>query len=150
MNGTPISHFNLDSKKHLIPMPQTPIKKEAAVGEIFRQLANWNIRTHQNGVPTSSQGGFNFCGQIRAPDVAFTSKEVYRALNDKQRRSFQGKLFSPTFAVEVEDLDATGKLSELTDTFKDMYFPAGLKLGWLVDPINKVVYVFKRDKDDTV
>jgi len=35
------------------PMPQTPVEKEAAVGEIFRQIANWNIRTRQNGVPTS-------------------------------------------------------------------------------------------------
>jgi Uma2 family endonuclease len=150
IDDTPISHFDLDSKKHLIPMPQTPIEKEAAVGEIFGQLRNWNIRTRQNGVPTSSQGGFNFNGEIRAPDVAFTPKEVYRALDEEQRRSFQGDLFSPTFAVEVEDLVATGKLSELSHKFKDTYFPAGLKLGWLIDPINKAVYVFKRDKDDTV
>jgi len=73
-----------------------------------------------------------------------------RALDEEQRRSFQGDLFSPTFAVEVEDLIATGKLSELTHRFKDTYFPEGLKLGWLVDPINKEVYVFKRDKDGTV
>jgi Uma2 family endonuclease len=150
IDETPISHFDLDSKKHLIPVPQTPIEKEAAVGEIFRQLANWNIRTRQNGVPTSSQGGFNFRREIRAPDVAFTTKAVYRALDEEQRRSFQGDLFSPTFAVEVEDLVATGKLSELTAKFKDIYFPAGLQLGWLVDPINKVIYVFKRDKDGTV
>ena len=150
IDDTPISHFDLDSKKHLIPMPQTPIEKELAVGEIVRQLSNWNIRTRQNGACTSSQGGFNFNGAIRAPDVAFTPKEVYRALDEDQRRSFQGDLFSPTFAVEVEDLIATGKLSVLTDKFKDTYFPAGLKLGWLVDPINKEVHVFKWDKDGTV
>ena len=99
IDDTPISHFDLDSKKHLIPMPQTPIEKEDAVGEIIRQLANWNIQTRQNGACTSSQGGFNFNWEIRAPDVAFTPKEVYRALDEEQRRSFQGDLFSPTFAV---------------------------------------------------
>ena len=150
IDDTPISHFDLDSKKHLIPMPQTPIEKEMAVAEITRQLGNWNIRTRQNGACTSSQGGFNFNGAIRAPDVAFTPKDVYRALDEQQRRSFQGNLFSPTFAVEVEDLVATGKLLELTQKFKDTYFPAGLELGWLVDPINKDLYVFKRDKDGIV
>ena len=128
IDGTPISHFDLDSKKHLI-----------AVGEIFRQLANWNFRTRQNGVPTSSQGN-------PGPGVAFTSKEAYRALGEERRRSFQGEFFSPTFAVEVEDMDASGNLLELKDT----YFPAGFKLGWLIDPINKAVYVFKQDKDGTV
>ena len=150
IDDTPISHFELDSKKHLIPMPQTPIEKEAAVMEIARQLANWNIQSRQNGVCTLSQGGFNFNGAILAPDVAFTPKEVYRALDEKQRRTFQGDPFSPTFAVEVEDLIATGKLSDLTHKFKDMYFPASLELGWLIDPINKEVFVFKRDKDGTV
>jgi len=147
---TPISHFDLDSKKHLIPMPQTPIEKEAAVLEIARHLANWNVRTGQNGLCTSSQGGFKFNGAIRAPDVAFTPKGVYRALDEEQRRTFRGDSFSPTFAVEVEDLIATGKLLELTRKFKDTYFPAGLELGWLVDPISKEAFVFNRDKDGTV
>jgi len=48
INGTPISHFDRDEKGQLILMPQTPILKEVAVGEIFRQLANWNIQTRQN------------------------------------------------------------------------------------------------------
>jgi Uma2 family endonuclease len=131
-------------------MPQPPIEKEAAVLEIARHLANWNVRTRQNGTCTSSQGGFNFNGAIRAPDIAYTPKGVYRALDEEQRRSFRGDPFSPTFAVEVEDLIPTGKLLELTHKFKDTYFPAGLELGWLVDPINKEVFVFKRDKDGTV
>jgi Uma2 family endonuclease len=135
INGTPVSHFERDSKGHLIPMPQTPILREMAAGEILRQLANWNIQTRQNGAPTSSQGGFNFGEGIRAPDVAFTPKEVYRALDKDQLLTFHGDPFSPTFVVEVENVSETCKLDELTDRFKTTYFPAGVELGWI--PLTK-------------
>ena len=73
IDGSPISYFERNSEGRLIAMLQTPIKKEAAVTEIGRQLANWNMHTAQNGVVTSSQGGFLLDhGVIRAPDVAFT------------------------------------------------------------------------------
>jgi hypothetical protein len=127
-------------------MPQTPIQKEVAVGEIFRQLGDWNIQTRQNGAATS-QGGFKFGEGIRAPDVSFTPREIYRGLDENQLGTFQGHPFSPTFVVEVENLLVTRKLNELTDRFQTTYLPAGVKLGWLV---NKNVYVFKRDRDDIV
>ena len=150
IDGIPVSHFDRDEKGQLIPMPQTPILKEVAVGEIFRQLANWNIQTRQNGAPTTSQGGFYFGEEIRAPDVAFTPSEVYRGLNEDQLHTFQGALFSPTFVVEVENVAAMRKLNQLTDKFKTTYFPAGVELGWLVDPVNQEIYVFRRDKDGVV
>jgi len=131
-------------------MPQTPILKEVAVGEIFRQLANWNIQTRQNGAPTTSQGGFDFGEGIRAPDVAFTPSQVYRGLDENQLHTFQGDLFSPTFVAEVENVSETRKLKDLTNKFKTTYFPAGVELGWLVDPDNQKIYVFRRDRDDVV
>jgi len=149
-----ISHFDYVSG-YLVPMPETPIEKEAVVLEIGRQLGNWNIGTRQNGVPTSSQGGFNFTMEvggrtIRAPDIAFTPKQVYRRLSVQQRRTFQGELFHPSFVVEVEDVSRAAKLEELTAKFKETYFPAGVELGWLIDPINKGIFVFKRDRNGLV
>ena len=150
INGTPVSHFDRDVKGHLVPMPQSPIQKELVVGEIFRQLANWNIQTGQNGAPTTSQGGFDFGEGIRAPDVAFTPSYIYRDLDENQLNTFQGELFSPTFVVEVENVSKKGKLNELIKKFKTTYFPAGVQLGWLVDPINTVIYVFETDSDNIV
>lgn len=149
-----INHFEYDAG-FLIPMPETPIEKEATAGEIFAQLRNWNVQTGQNGVPTTSQGGFNFTvvlsgKTIRAPDVAFTPKETYRGLSAKQRRTFRGKPFHPSFVVEVEDLSPRTKLGDLTSKFKETYFPAGVMLGWLIDPINKTIYTFKKDRNGTV
>jgi Putative restriction endonuclease len=125
INDQPISHFDLDSQGKLIPVSQTPILREVAVGEILAQLANWNILTRQNGVCTTSQGGFNFSTSrgrtITAPDVAFTPRKTYRNLDQRQLLTFQGVPFSPTFAVEVEDVSAPTKLEELTTKFKTVF-----------------------------
>jgi hypothetical protein len=32
----------------------------------------------------------------------------------------------------------------------DTYFPAGVRLGWLIDPINKMIYTFMRESDGVV
>ncbi len=150
INEAPISHFERDAKGRLIPMPQTPIGREAAVSEITGQLRNWNVQTQQNGVVTSSQGGFKLPGGIVAPDVAFTPKQIYRQLTQQQQETFQGPAFCPTFVVEVETLSARNNFDNLTAKFKETYFPAGVKLGWLVDPLNRTFYVFTRDRDNTV
>ena len=124
------------------------------VGPLSRrllQLRAWNRNTGQYGVPTTSSGGFNSGdGEIKAPDVAFTPGDVYSALDEQQLSTFQGAPFSPTFAVEVDDLSTTSKLNTLTSKFKDTYFPSGVQLGWLIDPVNKTIYTFMRGSDGVV
>jgi len=154
IDKTPINHFELDSNGRLIPMPQTPYGKELAVGEIYAQVRNWNIQTRQNGGVTTSQGGFNISTTggrtIRAPDVAVTPKETHRSLDQQQFWTFRGQAFHPTFVVEVEDVSTASKFEELKDKFKSDYFPAGVELGWLVDPVNRNIYVFKEDINGVV
>ncbi|KAL1920699.1 uncharacterized protein VTP21DRAFT_1076 [Calcarisporiella thermophila] len=154
IDGIPISHFELDSKGRLIPMSQSPISKEAVVAEIIRQLTRWNIYSQQNGIVTGSQGGFNFAvlegREIRAPDVAFTPKEIYRALDEQQLDTFRGQPFHPTFVVEVEDVSSSSKLAELTEKFKEIYFNAGVDLGWLINPANKKIYIFEKTLNGSV
>lgn len=86
-----------------------------------------------------SQGGFNFGNGVRAPDVAFTPSDIYRGLDEYQRRTFQGEVFSPTFVVRSR---TPRKLNELTDKFKTTNFPAGVQLG--------IYYVFKTGSDNVV
>ncbi|CAI2199020.1 2228_t:CDS:2, partial [Funneliformis geosporum] len=122
---------------------------ESAVIEIGRQISTWNIQTGQNGVVTCSQGGFRLeTGEIRAPDVAFTPKEIYCSLTKVQGTSFRGPAFSPTLVVEVDDMEDTNsvKFHELDSKFKDAYFAlsTSVKLGWLIDPINDQIWVYKR------
>jgi Uma2 family endonuclease len=151
IDGNPISHFERNPDGTLLPVTQAPIEKEAAAAEILIQLGIWNINFKQHGTCTSSQGGFKFgAGTIRAPDVAFTPRDAYCALDDRQRRTFQGAAFCPTFVVEVDDISSSSTLNMLTNKFKDTYFPAGVKLGWLIDPINKTIYTFTEVSDGVV
>ncbi|RHZ47236.1 hypothetical protein Glove_586g28 [Diversispora epigaea] len=88
INVQPDNLFELDKNEKLIPMPQATINMEAVVSEIVRQLSNWNIYARQGSVVTSSQGEFNFHVRggrtIRAPDISFTSKNVYCHLTQQQ------------------------------------------------------------------
>ncbi|RIA92277.1 hypothetical protein C1645_765391 [Glomus cerebriforme] len=119
-------------------MPQTPYFREKVVAETVRQLGNWNIETHQNGGVTSSQGGFDFNvkGQrtIRAPDVAFTSKQTDRNLSAIQGWTFQGQPFTPMFVVEVDCIKSESDFQAFDDRFRNELFAPGtsVKLGFLI------------------
>ncbi|KAF0550217.1 zinc finger, c2h2 domain-containing protein [Gigaspora margarita] len=129
-------------------MPQCTIKIEAVVAQIVSQLDRWNIQTHQNGIITSSQGGFNFNvggkRTIDAPDVAFTPRRKYDSLTEEQRQTFKGEPFTPTFVVEVGNVAKPSDFRKLDAKFKNDYFAeeSAVQLGWLIDPINNQIYVY--------
>ncbi|CAG8756617.1 9159_t:CDS:2 [Gigaspora margarita] len=137
IDGQPVNLFDLDKNGKLIPMPQSLYSREIVVAEIVRQLGE--------GI-TSSQGGFDFdvgCGRmIRAPDIAYTPKEIYRLLNEKQNWSFHSKPFTPVFVVEIGNISSYSKFEKLDRKFKDIYFAEGtsVQLGWLIDPENKEIH----------
>ncbi|CAG8506885.1 16188_t:CDS:2 [Acaulospora colombiana] len=153
VNGQPVNLFDLDKNGKLVPMPQATHCMEVTVSTIVGELYNWNVQTRQNGLITTSQGGFNFSvgGQItiRAPDVSFTPKAVSRRLTELQRWTFQGQPFTPTFIVEVGDTQSsTSAFGELDNKFKREYFADGtsVQLGWLIDPKNRRIWVYKRNQ----
>ncbi|RIA99024.1 hypothetical protein C1645_811994 [Glomus cerebriforme] len=132
----------------------TIIKKHLKI-PISRQLGNWNIQTDQNGIVTTSQGGFNFSPSNRrknilAPDVAFTSEETYLKLDEKQLWSFDGQRFTPEFVVEVAIITNDAILNEFDNRMKNDYFGAGtsVKLGWLIDPTNSIIWVYKKNNNE--
>ncbi|CAG8520992.1 5085_t:CDS:2 [Paraglomus occultum] len=152
-----VYHFERDKAGKLVPMAPTIIYKEAVVAEIARQLGNWNVWTKQGGVVTTSQGGFKFgsgSGEIRIPDVAFTSKEICHRLSNRQIWTFQGEAFSPTVVVEVDDFDNIqgSKFREMDSKFKDIYFARGtsVKIGLLIDPKNHHIWLYRRNAGTNV
>ncbi|CAG8546099.1 16104_t:CDS:2 [Cetraspora pellucida] len=152
IDGHPVNLFDLDKNGKLIPMPQSPYSREKVVAEIVRQLGDWNIWTQQNGGVTSSQGGFDFDigggKTIRAPDIAYTPKEIDRKLDAQQNWSFKGNPFTPIFVIEVGNISTRSKLEELDRKFNDVYFAEGtsVQLGWLIDPENKEIHIYRRGR----
>ncbi|CAG8490608.1 6201_t:CDS:2 [Paraglomus brasilianum] len=157
VNGQPVNLFDLDANRKLVPMPQATHCMEVTVATIVGELYNWNVQTRQNGDIKTAQGGFDFSvgGQrtIRAPDVSFTPKAVSSQLTELQRWSFQGRPFTPTFVVEVGDTESsTSTFGKLDDKFKREYFAVGtsVQLGWLIDPKNSRIWVYKRNQHGNV
>src|SRR5437763_6576449 len=152
IDGHPVNLFDLDKNGKLIPMPQSPYCREKVVAEIVGQLHNWNIQTRQNEGVTSSQGRFDFDvgggKTIRAPDIAYTPKEIDRQLDAQQNWSFKGDPFTPIFVIEVGNISSHSKFEELDRKFKDVYFAEGtsVQLGWLIDPENKEIHVYRRGR----
>lgn len=149
LNEKPVDLFEFDKGK-LTPMPQAAVIMEATVGEIAGQLRNWSIWTLQNGIVTTSQGGydFNVGGQrkIDALDVGFLTREAYNGLTQQQRQTFQGAPFSPIFAVEVADVSGSSDFQRLDRKIKDDYFAdeSSVQLAWLIDPVNKEIHLYRR------
>ncbi|RHZ77193.1 hypothetical protein Glove_184g74 [Diversispora epigaea] len=158
IKGNPVNLFEFDNGR-LLPMPQSPISREAVVCEISRQLCNWNVQTRQNGVFTTSQGGFDFNfnnygnPKICAPDVAFTPKNTYRSLDYQQLTTFQGQKFTPSFVVEVSvEKEGSQKFSVLDEKFREIYFSTGssIELGWLVNPEDKEIFIYRQRANGVV
>ncbi|CAG8533991.1 17592_t:CDS:2, partial [Rhizophagus irregularis] len=119
------THINFENER-LLPIPQSPIANEAVVHEISRQLGNWNVETGQNGIVTTSQGGYNFSvsGQkkIRAPHIAFIPENIYSSLNKTQLLTFLGQPFTPIFVAEVVNVSKEAIFNEVDIRFKnEMY-----------------------------
>jgi Uma2 family endonuclease len=155
IDGKPVNLFELDENGKLVPMPQTPCRREQVVAEIARQLANWNTQTQQGGGVTTSQGGFYFIvdheAAIRAPDVAFIPQHIVLRLTDEQAWSFQGAPFTPTFLVEVADVGEdtdNSKFREADKRFKEELITrsTGVQLGWLIDPQHRRIYIYRRGR----
>ncbi|EXX76074.1 hypothetical protein GLOIN_2v1798071 [Rhizophagus irregularis DAOM 181602=DAOM 197198] len=147
-------NFEIINRK-LISISYTPIAIEAVVHEIARQLGNWNVETNKDGlgIVTTSNGGYDFrdtnLQKIQAPDVAFTPEDTYLSLDEKQLWSFEGQPFTPIFIVKVANIKNSEVEKEVNNKIKKDYFAHGtsVKLGWLIDPIDRNIWVYKRDKN---
>jgi Uma2 family endonuclease len=127
-----------DSEGDLIIMPPTG-------GETGR--SNFKLTTHFGAwVESNGEGeGFDSStefilpnGAHRSPDVAWVRRERWEALTPEQRRKFPP--LCPDFVVELRS--DTDRLSMLKDKMRE-YIDNGAQLGWLIDPIEREVWVYR-------
>ena len=91
------------------------------------------------GIVTDSSGGFTLPnGAVRAPDVAWTRRERLTGLSAEQKRKFPP--LCPDFVIELKS--DSDRLSTLQAKM-DEYLENGARLGWLIDPEDKRVHVYR-------
>lgn len=80
-------------------------------------------------------------GAKRSPDASWVSIERWNALSKDDRKRFPP--LCPDFLVELRS--ESDRLDELQAKMNE-YQSVGLRLGWLIDPLQKRVYVYRQDK----
>jgi Uma2 family endonuclease len=95
------------------------------------------------GVGFSSSTGFKLPnGATRSPDLSWIRLDRWNAIPKKQRKKFAP--ICPDFVVELRS--ETDRLVPLKRKMEE-YIANGAQLGWLIDPIDKKVYVYRPDAD---
>jgi Uma2 family endonuclease len=102
------------------------------------EVAAW-VKADGSGKGFDSFTGFKLPnGAKRSPDLAWIRRERWERIPEKPRRKFPP--ICPDFVVELRsETDRLPKLKEKMDE----YIENGALLGWLVDPIEKKVYIYR-------
>lgn len=74
----------------------------------------------------------------RSPDAPWIKQERWQELSDNQKASFAP--ICPDFVVELRS--DTDNLTKLRDKMQE-YLDNGAQLGWLIDPQNKRVKIYR-------
>lgn len=113
--------------------------------EITAQLRNW-AKADGSGVAFDSSTGFTLPdGSTRSPDAAWVQRERLATLSTEQKERFLP--LCPDFAIELRSPSDT--LPDLLDKM-EAYVTNGLQLGWLIDPLDERVHLFRPDQSPTI
>jgi len=119
-------------------MPPTGGETSNRNTSIIGQLYNWATR-EGSGAAFDSSAGFRLPdGSNRSPDAAWVSHERLARLTPEQKKKFIP--LCPDFVVEL--MSPTDTLSAANAKMIE-YIANGARLGWLIDPEEEAVYVYR-------
>lgn len=110
--------------------------------DLIIDLGIWNRQTCL-GFTFSSSTIFKLPnGADRSPDAAWIQRERWQALTPEQRRKFSP--IAPDFVIELRS--ATDDLEMLRSKMQE-YLDAGVQLGWLINPQQQQVEIYRQAQD---
>jgi len=102
------------------------------------QLLNWSDR-NGTGIAFDSCTGYWLPNNAeRSPDVSWVRRERWEALSADERKKFPP--LAPDFVIELRS--ETDRLSHLQAKMRE-YADNGVRLGWLIDPSNRRIEVYR-------
>jgi Uma2 family endonuclease len=132
--------FERDSHGNIILMSPTGTLTGNFHTHILAAIYNWNAHFGLGEVFDSSTGFTLPNGAVRSPDASWISTERWATVPEQGRDKFA--TICPDFVVEVRS--KSDELSYLLEKMTE-YIDNGAQLGWLIDRLNKKVYVFRAD-----
>lgn len=135
----PELRMELTSEGGLVVMSPTGAKTGSRNSKLNQRLANW-ADADGRGIAFDSNAGFTLPnGAKRSPDAAWVRLEAWQALSDEEQERFAP--LCPEFVAELRS--PQDSLSTLQTKMQE-YLDNGARLGWLLDPVEKRVYVYRR------
>jgi Uma2 family endonuclease len=140
-----INNPNLNIERNargvLIVMP--PVGGESGNREmnLGGELYLWNKQTQLGEVFSSSTVFKLPGGGDRSPDAAWVERSRWRALTPEQRQKFPP--IAPDFVIELRS--RTDSLESLREKM-DEYMSSGVRLGWLFNPQEQQVEIYRLEK----
>ncbi len=134
--------FERTASGELIVMPPAGGETGNRNSKLNQRLANWSD-ADGTGIAFDSSTGFKLPnGADRSPDAAWIKSERWESLTPEQRRKFPP--LAADFVVELRS--ATDELKPLQDKMQE-YRDNGVRLGWLIDPQNQRVEIYRLGQD---
>jgi Uma2 family endonuclease len=121
----------------LIIMPPTGWESGNRNSRLTQRLGNWTD-ADGTGISFDSSTGFKLPnGANRSPDASWVSRERLEALNPDPAKFLP---LAPDFAVELRS--ASDSLKTVQQKMQE-YIENGVRLGWLIDPQNQQVEIYR-------
>ena len=130
--------FEMTAKKELIVMVPTGSETGWQEGSLFGYLFIWTMQDG-TGLAFGPSAGFTLPnGAMRSPDASWISRLRWEALTREERQGFAP--ICPDFVIELRS--RSDRFSDLRDKMEE-YMENGARLGWLLDPQRRRVYVYR-------
>jgi len=136
--ANPEAKLERSATEELIVMSPTGGETARQNAHLIAQLYNWNTQA-KLGVVFDSSTGFALPNNAdRSPDIAWIKLERWQQLTPKERRGFVP--LCPDFVIE---------LLSYSDAWQSMdrkmveYQSNGCRLGWLIDPYDRKVGIYR-------
>lgn len=134
------------SKGELIVNPPASWETGERNCSLTGQLYQWYEANETLGKAFDSSAGFTLPnGAIRSPDASWVSRERWEALTPEDKATFPN--ICPDLVVELRS--NSDSLKSLQDKMRE-YIENGAKLGWLIDPQQRQVEIYRSTKEPEV
>jgi Uma2 family endonuclease len=133
--------LRIEQDKHGNIIIMSPVSYDSGnhESEVLIDLGIWN-RKHKLGKTFSPSTLFILPdGEKRMPDAAWVSMEKHLKLTPWERKKFAHVV--PDFIVEVRS--PNDDIRDLKGKISAVWMANGVRLAWLIDPIDEVSFVFK-------
>ncbi|HCF27704.1 MAG TPA: Uma2 family endonuclease [Cyanobacteria bacterium UBA11049] len=129
-----------DAQGRIIVMPPTGWGTGERNAEIIYQLRAWS-RQNLSGIAFDSSTGFILPnGANRSPDAAWVRRDRIEAIDPDPDK------FLPLAADFVIELRSSSDRLEQLPAKMQEYIENGVRLGWLIDPKNKLVEIYRSNR----